>query len=73
MDKDKVQILTTCRACQGQAYLPTNEVMQASDGHYYIRHVRCTACQGSGMQTHWIPIREFAQMLLDVITELQRT
>ena len=29
---DKVQILTTCRACGGKAYLPTNEVMTSADG-----------------------------------------
>ncbi len=45
---DKVQILTTCRACGGQAYLPTNEVMASADGRTYIRHVPCTACEGSG-------------------------
>ena len=53
---DKVQILTTCRACGGQAYLPTNEEMSTADGRTYIRHIPCVACAGSGRETRWIDL-----------------
>ena len=62
---DKVQILTTCRACGGKAYLPTNEVMTSADGHTYIRHVPCSACAGSGRETRWIDIRDFVDLLIE--------
>lgn len=60
---DKIQILTTCHVCLGAAYLPTQEVMSSADGHTYVRHVPCTACQGSGKEARWIDIRDFADLL----------
>ena len=66
---DKVQILTTCRVCDGQAYIPTNEVMTARDGHSYIRHRACYTCQGSGKEARWIDLREFAKLLAETAFE----
>ncbi len=68
---DKVQILTTCRACGGQAYLPTSEEMSVA-GHKYFRHIPCTACQGSGKEARWIDMREFARMLMAIAVERQQ-
>ena len=67
---DKVQILTTCRACGGQAYLPTNEVMSTAqmDGHTSAIF-RCTACAGSGRETRWIDLRDFVRMLNAIAME----
>jgi len=44
---DKIQILTTCQACSGKAYLPTGEEISMA-GYKYIRHKPCPACDGSG-------------------------
>jgi hypothetical protein len=66
---DKVQILTTCRACGGQAYLPTNEVMTSADGREYIRHIPCVACEGSGRETRWIDLHDFVRMLNAIAME----
>ena len=62
---DKVQVLTTCHVCHGASYLPTNEVLSTVDGRTYVRHVPCTACAGSGRETRWIDIRDFADLLFE--------
>jgi DnaJ-class molecular chaperone len=67
--ENKVHILLPCRACGGQAYVPTNEVMTAPDGHRYIRHRPCTTCQGSGMEERWVSFQEFAKMLAQVTVD----
>ena len=66
---DKIQILTTCRACGGKAYLPTNEEMSIS-GRTYIRHRPCYTCQGSGKEARWIDVQDFAQMLKTIAAEV---
>jgi hypothetical protein len=65
---DKVQVLTTCRACGGQAYLLTSEEMSAN-GRKYFRHLPCTACQGSGKEARWIDLQDFAKLLDAVAAE----
>ena len=67
---NKVQILTTCQACCGKAYLPLGEVVSPI-GVKYIRHRSCIACQGSGKQTHWIDVQEFANLLHAIAAEEQ--
>jgi len=59
---EKIQILTTCQACSGQAYVPVGEEVSHT-GAKYIRHRPCFACQGSGKQTRWIDVQEFAMLL----------
>lgn len=59
---NKVQILTICQACSGRAYVPVGEETSYT-GMKYIRHRPCFACQGSGKQTHWIEVQEFAMLL----------
>ena len=54
---EKIQILTTCQACSGQAYVPVGEEVSPT-GVKYIRHRPCLACQGSGKQTRWIDFQE---------------
>jgi len=58
----KIQILITCQACNGRAYVPVGEEISCT-GAKYIRHRPCFACQGSGKQTHWIDIQEFSILL----------
>jgi hypothetical protein len=58
----KVQILTSCEACNGQAYLPAGEAISYS-GERYKRYEPCCSCQGSGRQTRWIRLDEFASLL----------
>lgn len=67
---DKIQILTTCQACNGKAYIPTREEISMA-GHKYIRHKPCPACDGSGKQTHWVDLHEFARMLTAIAVEEQ--
>ena len=59
----KVQILTRCEACDGAGYLPAGEATSYS-GERYLRYEPCTVCQGSGRQTRWINIDEFANLVI---------
>lgn len=59
----KVQILIQCRHCQGEAYLPIGEA-EDYQGQKYVRHVPCPACEGSGNQSYWINLKDFARLLL---------
>ena len=58
----KVQILSTCPICLGQAYL---EVGEAEDlnGDKYIRGLPCYLCEGSGVAPKWGPIQDFIALL----------
>jgi hypothetical protein len=58
----KVQILTTCQHCDGEAYLPIGEAVSFT-GEAYTRYEPCPVCQGSGEQTKWVSLREFADLL----------
>lgn len=58
----KVQVLTRCDHCQGQAYLPAGEAQDAQ-GHSYIRHIPCPMCAGSGMTAKWVSLQEFTKLL----------
>ena len=48
--KPKVQILTTCTHCDGDAYLPDREDISAM-GRKYMRFKPCPMCQGSSRPT----------------------
>ena len=67
--KPKVQILIQCTHCDGEAYLPDREDISAT-GETYTRYEACPKCQGSGVQTQWISLGEF-QDLLDCATALR--
>ena len=67
--KTKVQILIQCTHCDGEAYLPDREDISAT-GERYMRYAPCPNCQGSGKQTQWITLGEFAD-LLDHATALK--
>jgi hypothetical protein len=59
---NKVQILTTCQACNGHAYIPVGKEVSPT-GAKYIRHRPCFVCEGSGMQTRWMILADLARML----------
>jgi len=67
---DKIQILTTCQACSGKAYVPVGEEVSPT-GVKFIFHRRCIACNGSGLKTHWVPLDELARMLTAIAVEEQ--
>ena len=58
----KIQILTQCDACDGEAYLPEGEV-EDYRGKRYTRFIHCPACQGSGLLEKWVSLQEFAGLL----------
>ena len=58
----KVQILTACDYCQGQAYLPDREV-EDHLGRKHMRYTPCPMCDGSGKRTIWVDLSEFARLL----------
>ena len=60
----KIQILTRCEACDGEAYIPIGEAI-STKGEPYTRYEPCAQCQGSGNQTKWVSLHEF----LDLLTE----
>ena len=67
---EKIPILTTCQACNGRAYVPVGEEVNLT-GAKYIRHRPCFACQGSGKQTRWINVQEYAMLLHAIAVEEQ--
>ena len=68
----KVQILTQCEHCQGQAYLPIGEG-EDHKGRKYTRYAPCPMCEGSGNQPKWIPLPEFAVILKQTMCQHQHT
>jgi len=58
----KVQILTQCDHCHGQAYLPIGEG-EDYHGQKYTRYAPCPECEGSGMCPKWVSLAEFARLL----------
>jgi hypothetical protein len=68
---EKIPILTICQACSGRAYVPVGEEVSLT-GAKYIRHRPCFACQGSGKQTNWIDVQEFAMLLRASAAEEQQ-
>jgi hypothetical protein len=58
----KVHILVRCTHCNGQAYLPHGEVVDAN-GKPYIQHKPCPSFRGSAVQDRWIDLTEFAMLL----------
>ena len=58
----KVKILLTCEFCDGEAYLPIGEA-ESYTGERYIQYEPCSQCQGSGKQTKWVSLQEFADLL----------
>ena len=58
----KVQILTTCDFCEGDAYLPDGEA-ESYTGEKYTRYKPCPCCDGSGKRTKWIDLKAFAELL----------
>ena len=63
----KVQILTPCEACDGDAYLPVGEAV-SNTGEKYMRYEPCKQCEGSGNRARWISLRDFAEMLEAVMS-----
>ena len=64
----KVQIVDVCDYCQGKAYLPYQEAVNAN-GEKYIQHKACPQCKGTGKSTRWIPIHEFLELLFTTAKE----
>jgi hypothetical protein len=58
----KVQVLTQCEHCQGQAYLPDGET-ESYTGERYTRYRPCPSCQGSGLRPKWISLADLAALL----------
>jgi hypothetical protein len=68
----KVQILVCCTYCNGQAYLPQKEVVDAY-GKPYIQHKPCPSCHGSAVQDRWIDLTEFALLLQESVCPHKRS
>jgi len=58
----KVQILTECKNCDGDAYLPVGAELSYS-GEPYMRFEPCPVCQGTGSFARWITLQEFQELL----------
>ena len=64
---DKIQIMTTCKACSGVTYLAAR--VTAEDGNIHTTYQPCYACRGSGIQFAWIDLREFVRLLDAIAAE----
>lgn len=62
--KPKVQILTICPRCDGEAYLP-DEVVTCDDGQKHLTYEACWDCGGSGRQKIWIELSDLLEMLAE--------
>ena len=62
MPTTKVQIKTKCELCEGQAYIPVGEA-EAYNGEKYIRHLPCSCCQGTGLESRWVNLPDFLHLL----------
>lgn len=69
---DKVHILTTCTHCNGAAYLPLAEQLNAN-GKPYMRHIPCPMCAGSGLASQWVSLQEFAILLVQAVCPHKHT
>ena len=67
---ETVPLKTTCRACQGEAYLPTGETFVLT-GRTHNRVAPCQACNGEGTQLVWVDLYDFANMLAAIQAEKQ--
>jgi hypothetical protein len=62
----KVRILATCSHCHGEAYQPVGRA-EDGQGHTYIRHIPCPACEGSGNEPKWIDLQDFAKLMRQAV------
>ena len=58
----KIQILTTCQHCNGEAYIKIGEA-ECYTEEPHVLYEPCSKCQGSGTQTRWISLRELAELI----------
>lgn len=61
----KVHILSTCHNCEGKAFIPVSEEIDAH-GQKYMRHKPCPVCEGSGLSSQWVDLFEFLAELEEV-------
>lgn len=64
----KVLAIVTCSACNGRAFLPTDQVIFIG-GWKYFRHIACSSCKGVGRQYQWLSLSDLAQMLDEINQE----
>ena len=60
----KVQILTVCPQCDGEAYLP-DQLVTCADGSKRLTYTACMDCGGSGRQKIWIDLTDLLEMLIE--------
>lgn len=60
----KVQILTPCPQCDGEAYLP-DDLVTCDDGQIRLNYVACPDCLGRGQQKLWIALADLLEMLAE--------
>ena len=67
----KVQVLTRCEMCGGEAYVAVGEA-ESNSGEPYTRYAPCPYCEGAGNRAKWISLQEFADLLdkLDLLEAL---
>ena len=68
----KVKVLVTCSHCNGEAYLPMGEAADCQ-GHKYIRHTPCPFCDGSGYESKWIDLQDFAKLMHQAVCPHKHT
>ena len=60
----KVQILTQCPQCEGEAYFP-DQLVTCNDGSKHLTYTACIDCGGSGRQKIWIGLSDLLEMLVE--------
>lgn len=68
----KIHILAPCSHCNGEAFLPMGEA-EDCQGRKYIRHTPCPTCVGSGNESKWIDLQDFAKLLQQAICSHNHT
>lgn len=63
----KIHIKITCKYCNGSAYIPIGQEKDYK-GEFYTRYQPCSYCEGSGLASRWISLKEFINLIDKVDT-----
>jgi len=64
----EIPVKTICRACNGEAYVPTDERFVFGD-RTHKRLKKCEACSGISKELRWIDLQELVMLIRAISAE----
>ena len=64
----KIPIKTICRACNGEAYVSTDETF-VFGGRTHKRLKKCEACSGTSKELRWLDLQELVMLIRAISVE----